>query len=190
MATHVIRTPRCSLLGLRPFLNELMPLTAGLESGQCRTLHAVTKLIVLREKALSKAVSRQLSSLRNVFAAIDPAFCGTVMQDAKEFLLRLLDTIKAEIDTRCPTQNPVRNNFQYQFIEQYTCSKCHKIELKHQDCISWFVGVPHRQDTDAPTLQDALRLSMQPDRRERSCQQCHHGICCVTARVSQLPKVL
>ena len=63
------------------------------------------------------------SELRDVFADIDPAFRGTQMQDANEFLLRLLDTIKDEVDARRPAANPVRDNFQYQTVESYMCTK-------------------------------------------------------------------
>ena len=49
-----------SLLGLRPFLSEMVSLISGPESGQCRTLRAVAKLMVLRQKALSKSVSSHL----------------------------------------------------------------------------------------------------------------------------------
>lgn len=78
------------------------------------------------------------SDLRDVFARIDPAFRGTEMQDANEFLLRLLDTIKEEVDgSRPPTPelpappadqpgtatNPVRDNFEYQTVESYMCTK-------------------------------------------------------------------
>ena len=63
------------------------------------------------------------SDLRDVFADIDPAFRGTEMQDANEFLLRLLDTMKDEIDARRPAENPVRDNFQYQTVESYMCTK-------------------------------------------------------------------
>ncbi|XP_043197641.1 ubiquitin carboxyl-terminal hydrolase 37-like [Amphibalanus amphitrite] len=180
-----------SLLGLRPFLSEMVSLISGPgESGQCRTLRAVAKLMVLRQKALSKSVSSHLNDLRDVFAEIDPAFRGTEMQDANEFLLRLLDTMKDEIDARRPTDNPVRDNFQYQTVESYMCTKCHETVLKRQENISWFVSVPRRQGTEAPTLQDALRLSMRPDRRELLCQHCRHDECRVTTKISQLPRTL
>ncbi|KAF0302269.1 hypothetical protein FJT64_025621 [Amphibalanus amphitrite] len=61
-----------SLLGLRPFLSDMVSLiSVPGESGQCRTLRAVTKLMVLRQKALSKLVSNHLSDLRDVLADID-----------------------------------------------------------------------------------------------------------------------
>ncbi|XP_043210166.1 ubiquitin carboxyl-terminal hydrolase 37-like [Amphibalanus amphitrite] len=180
-----------SLLGLRPFLSEMISLISGLdESGQCRTLRAVAKLMVLRQKALSKSVSSHLNDLRDVFADIDPAFRGTEMQDANEFLLRLLDTMKGEIDARRPTDNPVRDNFQYQVVESYMCTKCHETALKRQENICWFVRVPRRQGTETPTLQDALRMCMRPDRRERLCQHCQHDECRVTTKISQLPRTL
>ncbi|KAF0306423.1 Ubiquitin carboxyl-terminal hydrolase 37 [Amphibalanus amphitrite] len=159
------------------------------ENGQCRTLCGIAKLMVLRQKALSKSVSSHLNDLRDVFADVDPAFRGTEMQDANEFLLRLLDTMKDEIDERRSTDNPVRDNFQYQTVESYKCTKCHETVLKCQENISWFVSVPRRQGTEAPTLQDALQLSMQPDRRELLCHRCHHGECRVTTKISQLPRI-
>ncbi|KAF0312114.1 putative ubiquitin carboxyl-terminal hydrolase 50 [Amphibalanus amphitrite] len=102
-----------SLLGLCPFLNHMIALQSGPESDQCRTLHAAAKLMVLRQKALSNGVSSHLSDLRAVLGDIDPAFRGTERQDANEFLLRLLDTIKDEIDTRQLSANPL-NRFIFQ----------------------------------------------------------------------------
>ncbi|KAF0306877.1 Ubiquitin carboxyl-terminal hydrolase 37 [Amphibalanus amphitrite] len=177
-----------SLLGLRPFLSEMI--SDQDESGQGRTLRAVAKLMVLRQKALSKSVANHLNDLRNVFADIDPVFQGSEMQDANEFLLRLLDTMKEEIDARRTTDNPVRDNFQYQIVESYMCTNCHETVLKRQEDISWFVSVPRRQGTEAPTLQDALRLSMRPDRRHLLCQHCCHDECRVTTKISQLPRTL
>ncbi|XP_037077045.1 ubiquitin carboxyl-terminal hydrolase 37-like [Pollicipes pollicipes] len=179
-----------SLLGLRPFLSEMMALISGPDGGSCRTLCAVAKLMVLRQKALGKSVSSHLNDLREVFASIDPAFRGNEMQDANEFLLRLLDTIKDEIDARRPAANPVRDNFEYQTIESYMCTNCHKTVLKRQDNISWFVSVPRRQGSQAPTLQDALRLSMRSDERELHCEHCKHNECRVTTKISKLPRTL
>ena len=112
------------------------------------------------------------------------------MQDASEFLLRLLDTMKDEVDASVPTANPVRNNFQYRTIESCMCTKCSETVLKRQENICWFVRVPHRQGNQTPTLQDAIRLSMRPDRRELLCQRCHHSEYIVTRKISQLPKTL
>ncbi|KAF0313058.1 Ubiquitin carboxyl-terminal hydrolase 37 [Amphibalanus amphitrite] len=179
-----------ALLGLCPFLNDMIALHSGPESDQCRTLHAVAKLMVLRQKALSHCVSSHLSNLRDVFGDIDPAFRGTEMQDANEFLLRLLDTIKDEIDARQPSANPVRDNFQFQTMENFMCIRCQKRMPRWQESITWFVSVPRRQGSEVPTLQDALRLSMQPERRELLCQHCRHGECLVTTKVSQLPRTL
>ncbi|KAF0299915.1 Down syndrome cell adhesion molecule-like protein Dscam2 [Amphibalanus amphitrite] len=165
-------------------------ISGPVESGQCRTLCGVAKLMDLRQKALSKLVFSHLNDLRDVFADIDPAFRGTEMQDANEFLLRLLDTMKDEVDARRSTDNPVRDNFHYQTLESYRCTKCHETVLKRQENISWFVSVPHHQGTEAPTLQDALRLSMRPDRRHLLCQHCRHDECYVTTKISQLPRTL
>ena len=178
------------LLGLRPFLSEVTSLSSRPQSDQCRTLHAIAKLITLRQKSLGKSVSRHLIDLRDVFAEIDPAFRGTEMQDASEFLLRLLDVMKDEVDASVPTANPVRNNFQYRTIESCMCTKCSETVLKRQENICWFVRVPHRQGNQTPTLQDAIRLSMRPDRRELLCQRCHHSEFLVTRKISQLPKTL
>ena len=106
------------LLGLRPFSNEMMLLTSDPKSAQCRTLRGVARLMILRQKAISRSVSSYLNDLRDVFADIDPAFRGTEMQDANEFLLRLLDTMKDEFDARTPSDNPVRDNFLYQTVER------------------------------------------------------------------------
>ena len=157
---------------------------------QCRTLHALTKLIALRQSARSKPIFSHLIDLRDAFSDIDPAFGGTEMQDAGEFLLRLLDTMKDEIDARRPTTDPVRNNFQYQTIERYMCVKCRQTVLKRQENISWFLSVPRRQGNVTPTLQDAIRLSMRPDRRELLCQQCQHSECRITRKISELPRTL
>ncbi|XP_043233927.1 ubiquitin carboxyl-terminal hydrolase 37-like [Amphibalanus amphitrite] len=181
------------LLGLTPFLSDMLSLISDLSPGEnslCRTLHGVAELMVLRQKGLSRSVSSHLNDLRDVFADIDPAFRGIEMQDANEFLLRLLDTMKEEIDARRPTDNLVRDNFQYQTVESYMCTKCHETVLKQQENICWFVSVPHRQGTETPTLQDALRLCMRPDRRELLCQHCRHDECRVTTKISQLPRTL
>ncbi|KAF0291981.1 Ubiquitin carboxyl-terminal hydrolase 37 [Amphibalanus amphitrite] len=95
--------------------------------------------------------------------------------------------MKEEIDARRPTDNPVRDNFQYQTVKSYMCTNCREIVLKRQEDIGWFVSVPRRQE---PMLQDALRLSMQPDRRELLCQHCRHDECRVTTKISQLPRAL
>ena len=58
----------------------------------------------------------------------------------------------------------VRDNFQNQKTELYTCTKCRETVLKRQENISWFVSVPRCRDPYA-TLQDALQFSMQPDQR-------------------------
>ena len=179
-----------SLFGLLPFLNETMALMPGPDEESCRTLRAVAKLMVLRQKALSKSVSSHLKDLRDVLARIDPAFCGNEMQDASEFLLRLLDVINSEIDASRAPANPVRDNFQYQTLESYMCTRCHKSVQKRLENISWFMSVPRLQDSKTPSLQDALLLSMRPDRRELLCQHCKHNECHVTTKISKLPRTL
>ena len=98
--------------------------------------------------------------------------------------------MKDELDARRPPAgNPVRDNFQYQTVERYVCTKCHEAVVKRQENICWFVSMPCHQGTEAPTLQDALRLSLRPDRRELLCQHCRHE-CRVTTKISQLPRTL
>ena len=128
--------------------------------------------------------------MRDLFADIDRSFHGAEMQDASEFLLRLLDTMKEELDARHPSANPVRDNFEYRTIDSSTCLKCHETALTLQENICWFVAVPHCQGISTPTLHEALRLSMQPNRRELLCQLCHHKECRVTTKVCQLPRIL
>ena len=125
-----------SLLGLRPFLSEMVSFIPDSESGKCRTLDAVAKLMMLRQKALRQSICSHLHDLRDAFAHIDPAFCGTEMQDASEFLLRLLNTMKDEVDAYRPAKNPVRDNFQFQTIENFMCTKCHETMQKRQENIS------------------------------------------------------
>ena len=49
----------------------MVSLISGPQSSQCRMLQAVAKLMVLRQKALSKSVSSHLNELRGVFADCD-----------------------------------------------------------------------------------------------------------------------
>ena len=181
-----------SLMGLFPFLNDMISLLSCPVSSQSRTLCAVAKLMALRQKAVSTSISRHLNDLRDVFADIDPVFCSGEMQDANEFLLRLLDTINDEIDACRPSANPVRNLFQYltSTTESYECTKCHDTALKQQENICYFISVPHCQGKDTFTLQDALELSMRPVRRELRCQHCHHNECHVTMKISKPPRIL
>ena len=139
-----------SLLGLPPFLNDMVSLMSVLKNSSCRTSRAVAKLMVLRQEGLSDSVFNHLNDTRDLFGDIDHAFRGTQMQDANEFLLCLLNTIKDEISALSTTANPVRDNFQYQAVERHTCLKCRTTELKRQIC--WFVSVPRLQGTEVPTL--------------------------------------
>ena len=179
-----------SLLGLCPFVTDMMALISGPEDKSRQLSRAVVKLMVLRQKALGKSVSSHLSDLRDVFASIDPAFRGFEMQDANEFLLRLLDTIKDEIDVSRVPANPVRDNFEFQIDESYMCTKCRETVMKRQDNITWFLSVPRPQDSETPTLQDALRFSLRSDLRELLCQHCWHDECRVTSKIRKLPRTL
>ena len=179
-----------SLLGLHPFLRDMMPLISDPARGQCHTLGAVAKLMVLRQKSLRNQIPCHLETLRNTFTDIDPAFSGADMQDAGEFLVRLLNTLQGEMDTCGLAMNPVRTNFLYQTSESLTCTKCHYTMLKNQDNICWFLSPPQRQGTVMPTLQDALQASMQSDRRQRICQHCQHDECVVSSRIILLPRTL
>ncbi|KAF0298785.1 Ubiquitin carboxyl-terminal hydrolase 37 [Amphibalanus amphitrite] len=146
--------------------------------------------MVLRQKALTESVATHLKQLHEVFADMDPVYGGTEMQDAGEFLLRLLGTMSDEIDACHLTDNPVREHFQHQILESKTCIKCGQTVMKHLNNICWFVNVPRRQNTDIPTLQEALHLSMCPERRTMLCQHCGHDESCVTSKISQLPRTL
>ena len=179
-----------SLLGLRPFLCEMMSLIADRESYYCRTLRSLTKLMVLRQKALSKSIAIHLNEMRDVFADIDPVFRGIEMQDANEFLMRLLNTMMNEIDVRQMASNPIRNNFQFSITESHMCMKCRETVLKRQENICLFVTVPCQQSTETPTLQDAFNLSMRPDLRELLCQYCRHDKCHSAMKISKLPRTL
>ena len=181
-----------SLLGLPPFLNDMISLFSCMRNNHCRTLAAVTKLMLLRQMGLQKSISEYLCHLRAIFAEIDPVFFEKKMQDTSEFLVRLLSAMQTEIETGRLAANPVSDNFQYQTIESYTCIKCSETKIQRHVNISWIVGVPCRKGDESPTLtlQDAFRQSMRPDRRELRCQHCSHDECYVTTKVSQLPRVL
>ena len=62
--------------------------------------------------------------------------------------------------------------------------------LKRHENISRTVSVPRGRSFEPPTLQDALPLSMRPDRRELLCQHRRHTECRVTTKISQLPRTL
>ena len=68
-------------------------------------------------------------------------------------------------------------------------TRCHET-LKQQENTSWFLSMPCGRDSEPLTLQDALRLSMRPDRRKLLCQQYWHKEGSATTKVSQLPRTL
>ncbi|KAF0289764.1 Ubiquitin carboxyl-terminal hydrolase 37 [Amphibalanus amphitrite] len=144
-----------SLFGLSPFRNDMIAQVTASKSDMCPTLHAVGKLMMFRQKALEKDIEDHLRKLRGVFTSIDPSFGGTEMQDADEFLLCLLDTMKDECRS---AENPIRDNFQYQTVESFQCTKCHETVLKRQENISWSaaaeITVP---DTNSESLSSRIR---------------------------------
>ena len=96
------------------------------------------------------------------------------MQDAIEFLLRLPDRMKNNVDARQPATDPVRDNLQLQIIETFMCRKCQRTEPKRQETSAGSTCPP------PPPLRSqdvyhggALRLSMRPDQHELLYQSCH-----------------
>ena len=102
-----------------------------------------------------------------------------------------LASYEQSADPSGTADNSVRDNIQYQTSESYTCTKCQKSALKGQDNICWFVNLSQPQDSrPEPTLQYALRLSMQRDQRELHCEKYQHDEFSVTTKISKLPNTL
>lgn len=208
-----------SLLGVPPFLSEMVAFLSDVlvAESSCPTLSAVAKLMELREVALSPSVNSHVESLRGVFGNIDSAFNDGQMQDASEFMIRLLDKIKEEAviyspvhsarreESRSPIGyaaqsdvNPVRDNFSYETLESCKCTTCHQSWLKRQVDFNLHTNVPQQPsgadgtDGRPSSLKDALQLTMRPERREQRCTvtQCTSNECNVTTKFSKLPRTL
>lgn len=94
-----------SLFGLAPFVEDLQLVSAQLNLPSTSLSSGLIQVIAARMKGQVAGVKDSLKTVKENLVRVDGSFSGYKMQDANEFLTRVLDTIKDEID-RCHVTNP------------------------------------------------------------------------------------
>ncbi|KAK7076772.1 hypothetical protein SK128_022077 [Halocaridina rubra] len=89
-----------SLLGLPTFLCDYRQIASELGLNQKSLFYGLSQVLYNRMKGQASGVKVSLRTIKENLERIDNSFSGFKMQDANEFLTKVLDTIKDEID-RC-----------------------------------------------------------------------------------------
>ncbi|XP_042859733.1 ubiquitin carboxyl-terminal hydrolase 37-like isoform X2 [Penaeus japonicus] len=94
-----------SLFGLPSFLLDYRVMAAHLDMAHTSLFYGLSQVLSNRMKGQVSGVKQSLKTVKENLERVDGSFSGFKMQDANEFLTRVLDTIKDEID-RCHMTTP------------------------------------------------------------------------------------
>lgn len=94
-----------SLLAIPSFTLDLQHLTSSLSPDRTSLFHSLGQLLHCRNKLQVNEVKAKLRLFKDNLVGVDNSFSGFKMQDANEFLTRLMDTIKDEVE-RCHMTTP------------------------------------------------------------------------------------
>ena len=174
-----------SLLGLRPFLSEMMSLITDHEGDQCCT-RAVAKLNAPTEGPTNPGTSTSCGTYSRTSTRHSAAprcrtptssYCGCWTPSKTRWTP----------DGRPPTPSETTSVSDRRELHVHQVPRDGAEAAGEHQLVLERAALP---GSEPPTLQDALRLSMRPDRRELLCQHCRHTECRVTTKLSQLPRTL
>ncbi|XP_037778752.1 LOW QUALITY PROTEIN: ubiquitin carboxyl-terminal hydrolase 37-like [Penaeus monodon] len=94
-----------SLFGLSSFLLDYRIVASHLDMAHTSLFYGLSQVLSNRMKGQVSGVKQSLKTVKENLERVDGSFSGFKMQDANEFLTRVLDTIKDEID-RCHMTTP------------------------------------------------------------------------------------
>ncbi|XP_042215439.1 ubiquitin carboxyl-terminal hydrolase 37-like [Homarus americanus] len=94
-----------SLFGLPAFLGDYKVVASQLSMPHTSLSFGLSQVLSNRMKGQVSGVKQSLKTIKENLERVDGSFSGFKMQDANEFLTRVLDTIKDEID-RCHMTTP------------------------------------------------------------------------------------
>lgn len=99
-----------ALFGLAPFVGDLQMVSSQLNLPTTSLSSGLNQLVATRKKGQVAMVKQSLKTVKENLVRVDGSFSGFKMQDANEFLTRILDTIKDEIDrSHMTTPSPDRS---------------------------------------------------------------------------------
>jgi len=168
-----------------------------------------------RENKDFDKVTRNIDLLKTELEQIDKQFIGSKMQDANEFLSRLIDLMKDNIDhllqelspdvnevkalvtekddgSKVELPNTINSNFLSEREETFKCMNCHSKESnRHRDLNFYCTVARALGGEDRPVqLQKLTDSTFETNEvRERRCD-CGHNTALTTNRLTRLPRVL
>lgn len=164
------------------------------DSLQDGVLSTVLRLLKERSQNPKRADSFE-PLLRRVKEAVvkkTKSFEGSAMQDAHEFLVKLLDCLRDDSDHLSKSgSNPVDHNFKYELKEMYTCNQCgHVVTSKQPNNIISLNLRRVRNLLSVQSLQDVIEYNFQKESVQYDCSKCGHKVSSRSVVFEQLPRVL
>jgi len=135
--------------------------------------------------------NKRLRDLKADIAKVDKTFDGTQMQDANEFLGRLLDKMDDLLE-EAKLPNLVASNFCYEREEILKCCHCEEEESTRRKEINFFLNLigTVSQEAERTSLQVLIEKSLSKERRERKCEKCGGNEALSSSQLLTLPRVL
>jgi len=135
--------------------------------------------------------NKRLRELKADIAKVDKTFDGTQMQDANEFLGRLLDKMDDILEEE-KLPNLVASNFGYEREEILKCCDCEEEESTRRKDVNFFLNLigTVSQEAERTSLQGLIEKSLAKERRERKCEKCGGNEASSSSQLLTLPRVL
>ncbi|XP_071519473.1 ubiquitin carboxyl-terminal hydrolase 37-like isoform X1 [Panulirus ornatus] len=111
-----------SLFGLPSFMGDYRLVASQLSMPQTSLSFGLSQVLSSRMKGQVSGVKQSLKTVKENLERVDGSFSGFKMQDANEFLTRVLDTVKDEID-RCHMTTPSPDRFVHSEAHTATSKK-------------------------------------------------------------------
>jgi len=183
-----------TLLGLPAFVRELVKLGRLFEDGDsslplCPVTRATASLCLAYTK--QEQLDSRVVELKSVMASFFPQFDGWNMQDASEFISKLLEKLVEEIDQLAEQvgENNLRKLLGSEVRLVRQCVDCDvRQEEKQSNLWLWCDTQPSAQCR--PTLQELLQQTVCRVQDRRSCLQCGSKEVITTASLTTAPPVL
>ncbi|XP_068231534.1 ubiquitin carboxyl-terminal hydrolase 37-like [Palaemon carinicauda] len=111
-----------SLLGLPTFLCDYRQIASELGLNSTSLFYGLSQVLYSRMKGQATGLKLSLRTVKENLERIDGSFSGFKMQDANEFLTKILDVIKDEIDRCYASQSPVSKTTKIESHDKLACS--------------------------------------------------------------------
>jgi len=188
-----------ALLGQSKLVTEMLNVKELLSpDGVPRLLHVFCQLCKACNQGEANVANQVVREVKRMVGSIDKEFAGDEMQDASEFLCRVLDELSENIITlsmdlpadMADEFSVIKSNFLHERNYARFCVECNARSRSKSSNMTFWCDAVSLTRRRALSLQELVEQNLAEELVEKKCDECGCNEAKSTSELSKLPKVM